>query len=408
MAGTVISAGNFGQGLSTEDLVSDERVIDMDDMIRVLKPDGDQFTTMTDRVGAKQATREKVNWLEEEDFPRLVTAAAGQTAGSGALTLSAGQGKIVAGNDLIRNMRSGEMSRVLTVSTDPLTVANGIGAIAAAAVNSGDAFLVVADAQPQGSDLPAARYLQRVLGFNYTQITRTVWTFTGTTTAIELYGGREPGKEAVRKAREHKRKWEAILFWGARSFAANSGAAPGNTEPQGTCGGMVEYISTYKTDAAGPLTPDVFDLFLMNVMQYGSSNKVLFASPLVVYGMSKWNRTGMGSQFAAPDGGNVHGVQIDAYISGSYGYRIPVVVKKEWGEFPANVSTPAVPKGYGSYAFLIDMDYVVQRPMRERDTKLITEQQPKGKDTYSAEYIREASFEVCHERAHGILFGVTQ
>ncbi|HSV08523.1 MAG TPA: DUF5309 family protein [Candidatus Binatus sp.] len=407
MAGTIVSTPP-GVGVSTEDVLSDERVIDMDDKIRVLKPDDTQFTTMTDRVGARQAIREKVNWLEEEDFPRIVSAAAGQTASSGALTLTAGQGKVVGPNDMLRNMRSGEMSRVLTVTTDALTVANGVGNIAAAAVNSGDVFLVVADAQPQGSDLPNPRYLQRVLGYNYTQITRTVWTFTGTQTAIELYGGREPAKEAKRKAREHKKKWEAILFFGARSFAANSGAAPGNGEPQGTCGGMLEYISTFKRDAAGPLTPDFFDLFLLDIMQYGSEDKVLFASPLVAYGMAKWNRTGMGSQFIAPADGTVHGVHVDAFISGAYGYRIPVVVKKEWGEFPSNVSTPAVPKGFGSYAFLIDMNYVEQRPLRDRDTKLLTEQQPKGRDTYSAEYMREASFECAHERAHGIIFGVTQ
>ena len=78
-----------------------------------------------------------------------------------------------------------------------------------------------------------------------------------------------------------------------------------------------------------------------------------------------------------------------------------MVVKKEWSKYPtAN-------KGYGTYAFLVDMSYVERRPLRDRDTKLLTEQQPKGKDTYSAEYMREASFEVAHERAHGIITGVT-
>src|SRR5262245_2516070 len=193
MAGTIVQ-GN----VSTEEQVADERVIDMDERIRVLKPDDTQFTTMTSRTESRQAIREKVNWLEEEDFPRIVTAAAGQTASSGALTLTAGQGKIVQANDLLRNMRTGEGSRVSAVATDALTVANGIGNIAAAAVNAGDSFLVVGDAQPQGSDFPTPRYLQRVLGFNFTQITRTTWSFTGTDTAIELYGGREPAKEAKR------------------------------------------------------------------------------------------------------------------------------------------------------------------------------------------------------------------
>jgi Family of unknown function (DUF5309) len=393
MAGTVVQ-GN----ISTEEVLPDERQVDMDERIRKLKQDDAQYTTMTTRTPSRTAIREKVNWLEEEDFPRIVAPAGAVTNVAVQFALVAGQGKIVRPNDILRNMRTNEAVRVTVVATDTIDVARGIGATAAAAMNANDPLLVVADAQPQGSDFPVARYLARVLGFNYTQIMRTPWTFTGTATAIELYGGREPAKEAVRKLREHNKKIEATGFFGARSFAA--AVAPEN-EPQGTAGGLVEFITTYKRDVNGPLTPDFFDTFLMDVMANGSSDKVLFAAPLVVAAMSKWNRTGMGSQWEAPEGGKVHGVKIDAFISGAYGYRVPVVVKKEWSEFPtAN-------KGYGSWAFLVDMSNVERRPLRDRDTKLLTEQQPKGKDTYAAEYMTEMSWEVAQERTHGILFGVT-
>ena len=182
-----------------------------------------------------------------------------------------------------------------------------------------------------------------------------------------------------------------------RSFAA---AVPPENEPRGTAGGAIEFIQTVKRDVNGPLTPDFFDTFLMDIFQYGTDDKVLFASPLVVASMSKWNRTGMGTQWD-PSPRDVHGVKVDAFISGAYGYRVPVVVKKEWAEFPtAN-------KGYGTYAFLLDMNYIERRPLRDRDTKLITDQQPKGKDVVSAEYMCEATYEFAHERAHGYLFGCT-
>jgi Family of unknown function (DUF5309) len=392
MAGTIVQGT-----VSTEEVLSDERVIDMDDRIRRLTDDQSQFTTMSDKTESKVAIREKVNWLEEENFPRLVTTTATQISTDTTITVQAGQGKVVAANDILRNMRSGEAIRVVSVATDVITVARGISTPAASSISIGDVFLVVADAQPQGSDFPSPRYLARVLGFNYTEITRTTWSFTGTQTAIELYGGREPAKEAKRKMIEHKRKWEAIGFFGARSFAA--AVAPDN-EPRGTAGGMMEFISTFKRDANGPLTPDFFDTFLMDNMQFGTTDKVLFASPLFVKNMSAWNRAGMGSQWD-PSPRDVHGVKVDAFISGAYGYRIPVVVKKEWGEFPI------ASKGYGTYAFLVDMDKVSRRPLRDRDTKLVTEQQPKGKDTYSAELICEATYEIAIEKSHGIVFGVT-
>ena len=406
MAGTIVQGavspeGQVGPSAATS--AEGEKIIDMDDRIRKLRPDETQFTTWSDRVGSKAADREKVNWLEEDDFPRLVSASAAALVGDTSIVLVAGQGKIIQPRDLLRNMRTGEGLSVTSVATDTPTVSRGVGSVAAAAVNIGDVFLVVSDAQAQGSDFPISRYLARVLGYNFTQITRTGWTFTGTDTAIAKYGGGEPAKEAVRKAREHKRKWEAIGFFGMRSYIASS--APEN-QPRGTAGGLNEYISTWRTDVNGPLTPDAFDTFLLNVMAWGSENKVLFAAPLVVKAMSSWNRSGMGSQWQ-PTPENVHGVKVDAFISGAYGYRVPVVVKKEWAEFPSSLSSPAVPKGYGSYAFLVDMDNVERRPLKGRDTKLITDQQPKGRDTYSAEYFCEATYEIVQEKTHAVLFGVT-
>jgi len=197
----------------------------------------------------------------------------------------------------------------------------------------------------------------------------------------------------------HKKKWEAIGFWGTRSYVASSVAPNGNTEPQGTAGGLYEFLQTNKLDCAGAaMTPSGFDNLMAAVFQYGSTNKVLFASPVVVQCMSSWNRSGMGAQWD-PTPRNVYGVNVDAFISGAYGYRIPVVVKKEFGEFPVTN------KGFGSYAFLVDLDYVERRPLRDRDTKLLTEQQPKGRDSYAAEYICEATWEIAHERAHAWILG---
>jgi hypothetical protein len=382
--------------IGTEEFLSDEKKIDMDEKIRKLRPDESQFTTMTDRLSSRAAIREKVNWLEEDDFPRIATLASAAAAPATSLVLTAGQGKYVQVNDILRNMKTGAAYLVSAVATDTLTVAK-IGSVAETNNSSGDSLLVVGDAQPQGSDFPIMRYLQRVLGYNYTEITRTVWQFTNTATAINLYGGNEPGKEAVRKAREHKRKWEAIGFFGARSFAA---AVAPNQDPQGTAGGLVEFITSNVLNQAGTaLSPDAFDTFLTQVMAWGSSDKVLLAAPTVVASMSKWNRTGMGTQFEAPEGGKVHGVKVDAFISGAYGYRIPVVVKKEWAEFPVANG------GYGGYAFLVDMSNVERRPLQGRDTKLLTEQQPKGKDSYAAEYITEATYEIAQEKTHGLIKG---
>jgi hypothetical protein len=400
MAGTIVTGDISTEeqlGPSAATSAEGEKQIDMNETIQKLDKDQSQFTTMSTRTPSRVATREKVNWLEEELFPRTVTTSASALAGATSIVLVAGQGKIVAGQDLLRNMRTGEGARVVSVATDTLTISPTLGAIQpAAAINSGDVYLVVGDSQPQGSDFPTARYLQRVLGYNFTQITRTTWSFTGTDTAIEKYGGREPGKEAVRKAIEHKRKWESIGFFGIRSFVASAS----NTEPQGTAGGAIEFITSIKRDANGPLTVPFFDQFVTDTFARGSEDKVFFCSPAIAQNMSGWNRSGMGNSWD-PSPRNVHGVQVDAFVSGAYGFRIPVIVKREWSQFPtAN-------KGYGGYGFLLDMSYIERRPLRDRDTKLLTEQQPKGRDTYAAEYMTEASYQFACQLAHGIVYGVT-
>lgn len=400
MAGTIVQ-GNVateGQvGPSAATAFGGERIIDMDERIRLLRTDETQFTTMTSRTPSRVATSEKVHWLEEDDFPRIIVNVGAQLVGDTVLTATAGQGKIVMGNDMLRNMRTGEMIRVVSVATDVLTIARGVGSIAAAAINTLDAWLVTGDAQPQGSDFPTPRYLARVVGFNYTQITRTTWGFTRTDTQINKYGGKEPAKEATRKAREHKKKWESIGFFGARSFAA---AVPPENNPRGTAGGMTEFIVTNKIGAGGVLTPTFFDTFVSSVVAVGSADKkVVFASPVAAQCMSNWNRQGMGTYYDPGGDRSVYGVKVDSFISGAYGYKIPVVVKKEWSQFPV--------AGYGGYLFIIDMDYVERRPLADADTKLLTDRQPNGKDSYNAEYMTEATYEIAQEATHGLITGIT-
>ena len=52
------------------------------------------------------------------------------------------------------------------------------------------------------------------------------------------------------------------------------------------------------------------------------------------------NRSGQGLFWKAVDE-SVHGVKVDGFISGVFGYEIPVVVKKEWSHFPGRTGTTA-------------------------------------------------------------------
>jgi hypothetical protein len=386
-----IAVGTF---TSTEEFLPDEKVIDMDPTMRKLDPDSTQFTTMSNKASARITTREKANWLEEQYVNNVFTLTAGYTSGATTAVVSAADAASIQPNDIVRNMKTGEALLVtaVTVATGSLTVVTSVGSAPNAAGTTGDKLLFVGSAFPQGSTLPNMKYSQRVLGFNYTQIFRTVWNFSLTAASIELYGGSEPAKEGALKAVEHKRELENNGFFGGRDWYTTG-------DPQGAAGGLLEFIVTNKQNVNGELTSDFLDQFLAIVLAKGSSDKVIFTGTIGAYYISRFNRSGQGA-FWRPGRDNVHGVQVDGFLSGVFGYEIPVIVKKEWSNYPSGAN------GYNGNLFVCDMTNIEKRPLRDRSTKMLTNRQNPGDDRYAAEYLTEQTWEVAVEKSHGLLTGI--
>jgi len=384
-----VAVGTF---VSSEEIVADERVIDMDPKMRKLDPDQTQFTTMTQRMPSRAATREKFNWLEEA-YVNDVYSMTAYTSGAATITLTTtGDAAAIQINDVLRNMRTGQAGLVTGVNTGT-GVLNITWFGSNAAGNAGDRFLFVGSAHKQGGALPAPKYSQRVLGYNYTQIFRSSWSFSRTATNIELYGGAEPAKEAARKAVEHKRELEHSGFFGTRQFIT------AGQDPQGLTGGLNEFIVTNRFAVGGELTSDFLDLSLATVLAKGSSDKVLFAGTVAAYYISRFHRAGQGA-FWKPSNESVHGVQVDGFISGVFGYQLPVVVKKEWANYPSGAN------GYNGLMFVVDMSNVERRPLRDSDTKLLTNRQPNGEDREAAEYLTEMGWTIAQEKTHGVFTGI--
>lgn len=372
--------------------LSSEQVVDMDNEIKMLDPDESQFTTMLMQLGSSPAVREQINWLEDQLFPRLSALAASALSSATTVTVTTGQGAYFRAKDIVRVASTGEAFSVTSISTDTLTVVRALGGVAAASAASGVDLLIVGNAAAQGATLGTRHITKKVLGYNYTQIQRDPFGFTGTEAVIETYGGPAPMHEEVKKLVEHKRAIEQTLFWGPRSFTS---AAPNSV---GTCGGAVEYIATNISNPAGALTNALFDQYLQAGLQHGSKNKVLFCAPLVARAISGFLKNAFAPVTTDE---RLFGAKVDAYISGAYGWNIPIVVKRAWNDF-ATTSTQ-----YGSWAFLIDMDYVQLRPLRNRNTQLLRNRQGNDADEITHEYRTEFSFEFAQERCHQIIQGVT-
>lgn len=375
------------------DILSNERVIDMSDVVDTLESDFTQFTTAMMKVRSKPANSSKVEWLEDRLFPRKSALAASATSADSSVSVTTGEGIYFIVGDLFRNTLTGEAFEVTGVTTDSIGVTRSVGSVAAASSASANAeLIIVANASLQGARAPTSKVVERVAAYNYTQIVRHSYSFSRTLTQSKVYvPGGELNYERKKKAIEHKRALEAMFFFGARELDT------GGAEPQGFSGGAKEFISTNIHDAAGAMAASSWEGFMETDLQWGSQNKVMFAAPRVSrvlssYPLTAWTR-------ATPQN-TVWGIKVDGFISGAFGFEVPVFVKREWGEFSKGTAGQI-----GSQAYLIDMDAVRYRPLQ--GTVLLRNRQDNDADRVTEEYLTEASLEFQHEQKHAILINVT-
>lgn len=385
----------MNEGLvDTADPLSNELKIDMREKITMLDPDTSQFSTILMKLPKERAKSFKVEWLDDRLVPRTSALAVSASSADTFFTTTTSEGHYFKVGDLVRIVTTGEAVRVTAKQASGISVVRAQGAVAAASsassATSGQ-LVIVGGSNAQGATLPTALITQRTTNYNYTSITRNAARFTETALATDWYGGDLlESKEVRKKAVEHKTDLENNLFFGPRSYSASD-------PPRHTAGGLIEYISTNITNAAGTLSRATLDTFLETGLQNGSSRKVLFAAPRVGSVISNYLRDNLVR--ANPDE-RLWGVKVDALISNIYGTEIPVIIKRQWGSYGAGSSG-----NYGSMAFLVDMENVQLNPLR--DTKLARSRQANDADEQAVEYITEHSLRVEQEATHSLLKNVT-
>lgn len=151
-------------------------------------------------------------------FPYVqINAGAGYAAGILVYVVDSTENILAA--DMLRNQRTGEIQRVVSVdSATQITVARAIGQVAAAAIVDNDKLYKVGNAFEQASNRPASRLMNPVRVMNYTQIFRNSWALPGTMTAVAPVAG----SSLTAESREdcgmfHGTDIEASLIFGQKS-----------------------------------------------------------------------------------------------------------------------------------------------------------------------------------------------
>ncbi len=378
--------------VDTEARLSSERVVDMDPKIGLKETDNAQFMTILGNLPSNDATQVEVRWLEDQLLPNRTTLAASALSAATAISVATGTGVYFRAGDIVFIEQYGEKVEVTGITSDDLGVTRSIGGVVAASASSGLGVVIVGNAAAQGADTGVLKSTDRVLGFNYTQIFRHPFGFTGTDSEIALYGADDPEREAAKKRVEHKRAMESAVWVGGRDFSSNTPSS------KGYMGGILEYLTSNVFTGFGALSLTGFDAKISQILQDGDMNKVIFASPLAARGLSHL----FDARWAPVQNDDVLlGAKVNAFLEGAYGEHLPVIVKREWGAMGTSGY------GLGGALFVIDLGNVKRRPMKNRDTRLLPNRQGNGEDKVVFDYLTETSFELKNESTHGAFFGIT-
>src|SRR5574341_1442891 len=219
-----------------EQLNQSRVVVDMQDEILLYMPSAAPLTVLTGKLRKKrQAHNYKFEFLEKDEAPRQLVLSADSLVSDTTLDVNTGQGARVAKYDMLLNLRTREISiATATPAADQITVVRAIGG-GEADMLTGDSLVKIGNSYPDGSDIGDLKSVQEANLFNYCQILRKPFGFTGRDIVTELYGGSDRMNETKWMSIEHlKDRASGGTIAGGRS--PPGARSPGSSTPTATCG----------------------------------------------------------------------------------------------------------------------------------------------------------------------------
>lgn len=381
-------------------------VRDVGEDIVLLEPNATPLITLTMKMkNRKPVYSPRVEWLEDDYVARWgQNGSATISAATASTTVTVSDGTLFAAEDLVlvpkavSSSAAPEMFRVVSVSGNVLTVIRNVGTGTIGTIDASAALRILGSAAEENATPQSQKSTNVATLTTYTQIFKTIVSLSGTQEASRIYGS--PGGERKRlhkkKLVEHKQKMNAQALFGKASESLTGGP---NGNPVRTTAGINSRITTNITDAGGILTQKTFESFARAAFRYGSQNKLLLASPIVISAIHAWGNSFM--QLGPME--KQFGVDIQKVTSGHGQFTLARDWMLEDGVSGQN--------GFGGVAFCIDMEnfeYVfLSENGKSRDTRIEQDVVKDGRDGVVDEILTEAGFRIRHEKKHAKLFNVT-
>lgn len=377
----------------------------VDERIALLEPNIGPLITFLNRMDNRTPIyATKREWYEDDYAARWdqATAQVASNLSSTTVTVTDGTkfvpGQMVAVPKAATITAVPEVFRVTAIVGNVLTVVRAVGGVGLDTILANAPLRLIGTAKEEGSLIGVMKSTAPAVKSNYTQIFETVIDFTKTNVAIKQYGtaGSDREREINKKLKEHKIDMNGAFLWGVPSENMSGGP---NGKPLRTMGGLNYFITSNITDAGGTLSWKTFNAFSRQAFRYGTAEKILMASPLIVEAINNW-----GHNFLQVKPGETKlGVRIQE-IEMAHGTWMLV---KDW----MLEDGVAGQTGFGHVAFSLDMDEIEYSPLNNngenRDTKLQRDVVKDGRDAYVDQILTECTMKVGMEKYHAKLINVT-
>lgn len=383
---------NIRTDFATSDLESGIRKLDVRDFIFNLEPDEAPFVTLLSKVRKEGTQDVAFSWFEDASIGKWTQINNASTPYSSSdTTLVVDDADIFQVGDLVLCVAAGEIMRVTGVdptggAAQHIDVTRGFGSTVAHADNvANNAYLFrLGQSMAEGYTVGDQLITTKTKVSNYVQIFSRPVQLTETANAVATYGGSRRNYERKKVGVDIKRDLEAAFLFGEPYYTA--------TGPKYATGGVKYFMGSTSPslNAAGQLHQDDWDAFLADVFAYGSSEKFLFAGPLVLAQMNAWAYPYVQTQ---PGARTDWGIKYTQYIC-PFGVINLVLNKNFLGPMAGE-------------AMILDMKEIVYRYLNGLDIKLATDLQPKNAHYLLDEYAGTVGLEVHNPLKHARIYGVT-
>jgi hypothetical protein len=316
---------------------------------------------------------------------------------------------IVKAGDMLWIEQTGEIVRV---ASDP-TANNLITVTRAQAGTSGTAFTiatsnpyatVIGSAFEEGSLAPTGVNYDPVEAYNYTQIFRSTFEMTRTAQMTRLRTG-DQVKEAKRECLEYFTVDMERAFWfnGSRTLVTING------KPARMTAGVINQIvagapgNVMPAPTGGLINADWLDAFMQSAFAYGSTEKVVFGSNLV---LGAWNTAvRKSSVYNIENGVKEYGMRVSRIQSpfGTLVFKVHPLFNQTAGGTASDGVT--VYQSIRNNMYVLDMQFIRYRYLL--DVQYQPDLTPIGLDGEKSGYIAECGLEVNQPLAHWIATGIT-